>query len=110
VQSNDAVNSKNFIRESFDNPVLGNITGMLLNLSPLFSDAYIYSDVMATKVRKATLKYKIGDGEWKQQSDAIYPYEFSIHLADPKQKLTYIWVSEDLNGKITESKEMELSN
>jgi hypothetical protein len=66
--------------------------------------------VLLTKVRKAILKYKIGNGNWEEKIDSIYPFEFSIHWTDYKQKLTFKWVSETLDGKTTESKELEIHN
>lgn len=110
MQDKTTAGSRSYLREKTDHQSLGNITGMLINFSPAFSDTYIYSDVLNTKVRKATLEYKIGEGEWLQRTDNVYPYEFSIHLDDPKQKLTFKWVSEALDGTVTESKEMELNN
>lgn len=89
---------------------LGSITGMLINLTSEFSDAYIYSDISDKTVQKALLKYKFGVGEWKQMEDSIYPYEFSIHMVDAKQPLIFKWESVDVNGNITESKEMKLAN
>jgi hypothetical protein len=83
---------------------------MMLNFSASFTDAYIYSDVSSTKVRKAILRYKIGNGDWEEKIDSIYPFEFSIHLTDHKQKLTFKWVSEAQDGKMTESKELEIYN
>jgi len=101
---------QNFVRENTGNQSLGVITGMMLNLTPVFSDAYIYSDVSVNKVRSATLKYKIGDSKWLEMTDSVYPYEFSIHLSDPKQKLVFRWMSREADGNFVESKEMELSN
>jgi hypothetical protein len=89
---------------------LGNITGMMINLTSEFSDAFIYSDVTEKTVRKAILKYKIGSSDWQQSEDLIYPFEFSIHLSDPKQPLVFKWISEEMDGRAIEGKEMLLVN
>jgi hypothetical protein len=107
---NHASTNQNYIRDATENQYLGIITGMILNLTPSFADAYIYSDVPVNKVLSATLKYKIGYGKWQELTDPVYPYEFSIHLTDPAQKMTFRWVSKELDGKLTESKEFELFN
>lgn len=107
---NSTNNAKSYIRIEKATEEIGTITGMMINLTPTFSDAYIYSDVLETIVSKVTLKYRIGNAEWQQKVDAIYPYEFSIHLDDPKQPILFKWLSEGVNGKVSESKEMELSN
>ena len=103
-------NERSFVHDASADPALGSIKGMMLNFSASFTDAYIYSDVSSTKVRKAILRYKIGNGGWEEKIDSIYPFEFSIHLTDHKQKLTYKWVSEAHDGKMTESKELEIYN
>jgi hypothetical protein len=100
----------NYVRESTEYPSLGTITGMMLNLTPAFADAYIYSDVRVTDVSSATLKFKIGNGNWQQLIDPVYPFEFSIHLSDPAQKLVFKWISQGVDGTLIEGKEMELTN
>ena len=102
--------TQSFVRENSGDIALGHITGMMLNLTHTVSDAYIYSDVLKTKVRKAILKYKVGNAEWRQAEDDVYPYEFSIHMDDSTQKLIFRWISVGVNGTISESKEMEISN
>lgn len=110
VTSNVTHTNQNYVRESTDSPLLGTITGMLLNLTPEFSDAYIYTNALDTEVSFAKLNYKIGNGNWQQITDKNYPYEFSIRLPNPKQKLTFKWVSHDKDGNLKESKEIELAN
>jgi hypothetical protein len=107
---NHTSTGQNFVRETTGNQFLGIITGMMLNLNHAITDAYIYSDVSANNVRSATIRYKIGDGKWQELTDPVYPYEFSIHLSDPSQKLVFRWASQDKDGKLTESKELELMN
>lgn len=100
---------RNFLRADTQQDLLGTITGMLINFAD-FTDAYIYSDVTENKVKKVTLKYKIGNGEWQKIEDVIYPYEFSVRIDDQKQKIVYQWVSETEDSGKIESNQMELSN
>ena len=108
--SKNSFTNNNYVRNENENELLGTITGMLINFTPDFSDAYIYSDVTEKTTKKAIVKYKIGDENWETVEDSRYPFEFSIHLPDPKQKLQLKWASEDYTGKIVESKEMILEN
>ena len=107
---NHTSTGQNFVRENTEIQSLGTITGMMLNLNNAVSDAYIFSDVSVNNVRSATLRYKIGDGKWQELTDPVYPYEFSIHLSDPSQKLVFRWVSQDKDGNLIKSKELELIN
>ena len=110
MQDKSTAGTRSYLREKTDHQLLGNITGMLINFSPEFADAYIYSDVSANKVQSAILQYKIGDGKWQQLDDSVYPFEFSIHLPDPGKRLVFRWVSQNKDGTLTESKEFELNN
>ena len=48
--------------------------------------------------------------DWQEIADDNYPFEFSIHLPDPGEKLKLKWIAVDMNGNIKESKEFELVN
>ena len=100
----------NFKRVNTGHEMLGTITGMLINFTKESTDAYIYSDITEDKVKKAILEYKIDGGKWCKVVDAVYPYEFSISLDDPKQKIIFKWFSELENGDKAESGQMELIN
>lgn len=100
----------NYFCEIQKSAALGTITGMLINLTPEFSDAYIYTDATEKDSKKAILKYCIGNQDWEEITDDSYPYEFSIHLTDPTKKINLKWISEDINGVIQESGEFLLSN
>ncbi|GAB4000463.1 hypothetical protein GCM10028807_53520 [Spirosoma daeguense] len=78
---------------------LGTVTGMLFNLVPQFSDAYIFTDATEKTLKQVTLRYRLGNEEWKTIEDTRYPYEFSIHLNDPKQVLEYKLEGIGLDGK-----------
>jgi hypothetical protein len=99
-----------FMRKETGIATIGTLTGMLINLTKNSTDAYIYSNTKETVTRKATLKYKIGDGEWLMKTDEIYPFEFSIPIKNQEQKLTFKWIGEGIDGKIHESEEYQLKN
>lgn len=40
---------------------LGTVTGMLFNLVPQFSDAYIFSDATEKTLKQVTLRYRLGN-------------------------------------------------
>ncbi|MCK9410808.1 MAG: hypothetical protein M0Q53_00810 [Prolixibacteraceae bacterium] len=102
--------NNNFIRNESENNMLGTITAMLINLTAESSDAYVFSNISDKTIKKACLKYRIGATDWQIVEDAQYPFEFTIHLSDPKQKFIFKWISEDQKGNITESAELSLSN
>jgi hypothetical protein len=102
--------SRSYVRQSHDNESLGTITGMLLNLVPQFSDAYIYTDATEKQTQKVTLIYNLGNKALEKIVDTIYPYEFSIHMPDSAQSLKFKIESEGFNGINHESKEFELKN
>jgi hypothetical protein len=102
--------NNNFIRKVSENNMLGTITAMLINLTSESSDAYVFSNLTDKTIKKAYLKYRIGTTDWQIVKDAQYPFEFTIHLSDPKQKFIFQWISEDQKGNKTESEEISLSN
>jgi hypothetical protein len=110
VQANTMISDKSYFRINTNNPVTGNITAMLFNFTNTFTDAYIYSDVVNRNVKKAILEYKIGDGDWLREVDEVYPFEFSIHLSNPNQKMVFKWISENSTGNRIVSEIMELNN
>ncbi|GAB3706439.1 hypothetical protein GCM10027592_39930 [Spirosoma flavus] len=89
---------------------LGTVTGMLFNLVPQFSDAYIFTDATEKTLKQVTLRYRLGNQEWKTVEDTRYPYEFSIHLNDPKQVLEYKLEGIGTDGKSITIDPMTLRN
>lgn len=77
---------------------LGTVTGMLFNLVPQFSDAYIFTDATEKTLKQVTLRYRLGNSSWQTIADDRYPYEFSIHLADPQQALGFELEAVDLTN------------
>jgi hypothetical protein len=46
------------------------------------TSSYVYTDAPAANVIAAKLRYQQGDGLWSEQTDAIYPYEFSSDVVE----------------------------
>jgi hypothetical protein len=44
--------------------------------------AYVYTEALAENVIAARLLWRQSDGQWQEQIDAIYPYEFSPEIND----------------------------
>jgi hypothetical protein len=106
----EQADGKDYFRYENKEVALGTITGMLINLVPDFTDAYIYTDATEKQARKVVLKYAIGEGPWEEMTDDSYPYEFSIHREKLKDPIRVQWFAEDLSGKMHQSEVLELSN
>ncbi len=100
---------ESFIREE-NVKGFGTLTGMMINAFPQFSDAYIFIDKTAKELKQVNLTYRIGSEEWETITDITYPYEFDIHLKNPKDKLEFKLTSFDLEGKQVDSKVYYLKN
>jgi hypothetical protein len=87
-----------FFRDETGTP-LGTLTGMRFNVFPQFSDAYFFTDKTEKDLKSVTLRYRVGSGEWQTKTDGGYPFEFDIHLPDPKAKLEVEWKAVDLQGR-----------
>jgi hypothetical protein len=81
--------------------LLGTVTGMILRFGER-SDAFIYTDRTEKQVRKATLRYRLGDKPEAEIVDLRYPYEFSLPLTDAPASLKARLIVEDLAGAVTE--------
>jgi len=57
--------------------------GMLLSLGRGLTSAFVYTDALAERVISARLRYRQGaDGAWREMTDEIFPFEFSVPLAE----------------------------
>jgi hypothetical protein len=95
-----AGDAPDFFRQP-DPDAAGTVTGMILRFGAR-TDAFIYTDRTEKQVRKATLRYRIGDAPEAEIVDTRYPYEFSVPLADAAASLQARLVVEDLTGSVTE--------
>lgn len=110
IEAAGLATTKNYVRVNTGKEGLGNITGMLLNMTPDFSDAYIYSDIPDKNIRKMIFRYKLGNKAWKELTDNQYPFEFSLHLDNPSEELLFTLESFDAEGNQFTSDELKLTN
>ncbi|MDF2925663.1 MAG: hypothetical protein K0R57_4577 [Paenibacillaceae bacterium] len=64
-------------------------TGIVLQIDPESYYAYVYTTQKPAQIQKAILHYKIGDGEWQQKENSIYPFEFTVKVANPSQAFNF---------------------
>ncbi|GAC1310804.1 MAG: hypothetical protein NVSMB24_28830 [Mucilaginibacter sp.] len=102
-------NVKSFFRDT-TMARLGILTGMLINTSPHFSDAYLFSNLTEKDCTQVSLAYRLNTGDWHTITDKSYPFEFDIHLDDPSSVLSLKFtVTNRMQQQIT-SKTYSLSN
>jgi len=90
-----------------DTDAAGTVSGMILRFGAR-TDAFIYSDRTEKQVRKATLRYRLGDAPEAEIVDTRYPFEFSVPLAEAAAPLQARLLVEDLAGTVTERSLPEL--
>jgi hypothetical protein len=88
----------------------GTVTGMLITTFPQFSDGYVFTDKTDKDFRQVSIEYRIGSGEWKRKDDFSYPFEFDVHLENPREKIEFKLEAVDMNGKTIKSKTYSLQN
>ena len=55
----------------------GRVHAMLLSFGRGLTSGYVYTEALPENVIAATLRYRQGDGPWRELHDEIFPYEFS---------------------------------
>jgi hypothetical protein len=75
----DALGANSFT--TIDAP-FGPVHASLLRAGRGMTTAYVYTAALPENVIAARLLWRQGDGDWQEQIDAIYPYEFSPALND----------------------------
>ena len=60
----------------------GKVHAMLLSAGRGLTSAFVYTEAKPQHVIAARLRWRQGDGEWREETDAIFPYEFSPALRD----------------------------
>jgi hypothetical protein len=81
-------------------PAIGTLTGMLLSVVPDFADAFVYLSATEKDARAVEFRYRLGDGEWTVVRDTAYPFELSVHVADPAQALEVLVEATDQRGVV----------
>ena len=80
----------------------------ILQLSGEEYFAYVYMTELLGELDKATLNYKIGNGEWQKAEDTYAPYEFIINVEDENADFTF-YVEKTKDGKTIKSSQKTLS-
>jgi hypothetical protein len=89
---------------------LGIFTGMVFNLVPQFSDAYVYIDATEKNLSTATLRYRVNGGQWQNRANKKYPFEFSIHLGKADSEIECQIIARDLKGEEVKSQLIYLNS
>ncbi len=100
VAGRTAGNAPDYFRQP-DTDAAGTVTGIILRFGAR-TDAFIYTDRTEKQVRKATLRYRLGDAPEAEIVDTRYPYEFSVPFSDSAAPLKARLLVEDLAGAVTE--------
>lgn len=87
----------------------GTVHGLLLSMGRGLTSAYIYSEAAPEQVISATLRYRQGNGEWREIHDAIFPYEFSVDLADGKGPLLFTFEADTVRDGLQKSSPLTLT-
>ncbi|PYI52854.1 OmpL47-type beta-barrel domain-containing protein [Paenibacillus flagellatus] len=77
--------------------------GMVLQLNPAEYVAYVYTQFMPDRIRKAELEWRIGEGEWHKTETEAYPFAFSIRVPDSSRTFSYRVSVTDLAGAVQQS-------
>lgn len=109
TESKISASNNSFLREE-NTEGFGTVTGMLITTFPQFSDGYVFTDKTEKEFKQVSIEYRIGSGEWKRKDDFGYPFEFDIHLENPREKIEFKLESVDMNGKTLKSKIYSLQN
>ena len=91
---------RGFARVETKQPAIGTLTGMLLSVVPDFADAFVYLDATEKDARAVEFRYRFGDGEWTVARDTAYPFELSVHVADPSRALEVLVEATDHRGVV----------
>lgn len=87
-----------YYRNEFGQAALGTITGMSLKANDEFKDIFLYSSSLENEVNRVQLHYQVGDGDWVEETDRMYPFEFSIRVRDATLPVRWKWKATDHEG------------
>ena len=86
----------------------GKVHAMLLSAGRGLTSAFVYSEAKPQHVIAARLRWRQGDGEWREETDAIFPYEFSPALRDDGGDFQCVFEIEDEHQKVQRSPQFTL--
>lgn len=86
----------------------GKVNGMILSMGRGLTNAFIYTDAKPKNVIVSTLRYRQANGEWKELTDDIFPYEFSVKLDEKAGDFEYQMIIENAKQKLEISEIVKL--
>lgn len=86
----------------------GEVHAALLRAGRDLTSAFVYTDALPENVIAARLLWRQGDGDWRESTDEIYPYEFSPELSDDAGAFACVFEVEDARQCIHRSPVMSL--
>jgi hypothetical protein len=86
----------------------GKVHAMLLSAGRGLTSAFVYAEVKPQHVIAARLRWRQGDAEWQEETDAIFPYEFSPALRDDGGDFQCVFEIEDAQQKVQRSPQFTL--
>ncbi|WP_209329269.1 hypothetical protein [Lunatimonas salinarum] len=98
-----ALPNNDFVRKEYTAASLGTITGMSLKISDYYKDIYVFSSATEAETAKVIWSYQLGEGEWEEISDEVYPFEFSLRVKEPHKPVKWKWTSYDPQGNAQET-------
>lgn len=97
---------KSYVKTS---EIFGNMTGMIISITPALTNAFVYTDADPYDANSATLYYKIDDGSWQNTIKTKYSYEFSIPLSENNTQFQFYLVDDANDTSSTQTLRLEAS-
>jgi hypothetical protein len=85
----------------------GKVTGMIISMGKSLTNAYVWLAGTEKDLKQAKLYYRGTDG-WKEMTDSVYPFEFSIPMKDTDETFEYRLEGETPDGKIIKTESVIL--
>lgn len=87
----------------------GKARAMLINTGNAGKEVFAYIAGPKESYSEVTMAYRTGSGEWKEVSDASFPFEFSIPIDENVEKFEYRFRYVDSGGAVSESENFMLN-
>ncbi|HTF13151.1 MAG TPA: hypothetical protein VK643_00615, partial [Burkholderiales bacterium] len=78
----------------------GKVHVTLLRAGRGLTSAFVYTEALPENVVAARLRWRQGDGAWRELTDEIYPYEFSPELRDDAGDFECVFEIEDAQQRL----------
>jgi hypothetical protein len=94
-------------KQDYAETAYGNARAMVLNFGPAAKTAYVYLQDDDAKFKAVTLSYEVG-GQKKMETDAAYPFEFTVPLAADATEFKFQLTGQTPAGVTSESEAVSL--